>query len=241
MEIISSPVKIALLVFIGLALLIVNITYLTNLLSDEAFLKNLLVEAYGMLYDIVIIGAFVLWLNKRGEKLREIKHYNEEIDDLKHWKSDEAAHRIASIVKRLNKLGETDICLVLCHLKGADLSFVNLKGSNLKVANLQGVSLTGANLQNVDFRNADLTGADLLGANLRSANLKQVKGLTFGQLSDVGTLKDAELDDTHRMEIKKNFPCLLKIEHSGGIHISHLVMHRCKSPACPMNKQKPLS
>ncbi len=32
---------------------------------DQGFLRNILVEAHGMLFDILVIGIFILWLTKK--------------------------------------------------------------------------------------------------------------------------------------------------------------------------------
>ena len=58
---------------------------------------NVLSEAHGMVLDILVIGVGVALLNKYSEKRRDISRYQEEIDDFRHWDSDEAAYRIAGI------------------------------------------------------------------------------------------------------------------------------------------------
>ena len=55
-------------------------------------------------------------------------------------------------------------------LRGADLSYADLRGANLRDANLSYADLRGANL-----RDADLRGANLSGANLRYADLENVQ------------------------------------------------------------------
>ena len=68
-EILSSdrPILLAFFVFLGATILVVSLTgwfYAYN----AAFLENILVEAHGMLFDLLIIGVFVLWLNSKGER-----------------------------------------------------------------------------------------------------------------------------------------------------------------------------
>lgn len=59
-------------------------------------------------------------------------------------------------------------------LRGADLSWidmrgVDLSGVDLSYADLRGVDLSGVDLSGVDLRGVDLHGANLCGANLRDA------------------------------------------------------------------------
>lgn len=52
---------------------------------DFEFLENILVEAHGMLFDLLVIGVFLFWLQSLGEKRRErrlnIQRWQEEISD----------------------------------------------------------------------------------------------------------------------------------------------------------------
>lgn len=158
---------------------------------DQDFGENILVEAHGMLFDILVIGIFILWLNKQGEKHLEITRYQEEIDDFRGWESDEASHRIKGNITRLNRNGVTNIDLFGCFLAGAnlvsatlssarltdatltnaDLTFADLSSANLTRADLSGARLTRADLSNATLTNADLSGATLVGVNLTGADL----------------------------------------------------------------------
>jgi BTB/POZ domain-containing protein KCTD9 len=128
-----------------------------------------------MLLDILVIGIFILWLNRKGEKRLEIRRYREEIDDFRGWDSDEAGYRIAGNIKRLNRNGITDIRLEKCHLIKVNISDVDLSGSDLSGANLSGANLSDANLTSVDLSGTNLTSASLSGTNLTSASLTRAK------------------------------------------------------------------
>lgn len=140
------------------------------------FLKNVAVEAHGMVFDLFVIGWFVLWLNKRAEKRLDIRRYEEEIDDYRHWKEAEATHRIIGSIKRLKRNGVTDINLSHCFLQNAmlmkiDLSEADLTGADLKGAALTDAKLSGAHLNGAKLEKVDLSGANLDGAHLDCANL----------------------------------------------------------------------
>jgi BTB/POZ domain-containing protein KCTD9 len=148
---------------------------------DRPFFENIMVEAHGMLLDILVIGLFILWLNKLGEKRLENRRYHEEIDDFRYWHSEEAAYRIAGTIKRLNRNGVSSINLAYCYLariilyeanlEDADLGDANFEGTVLGRANLEGAFLGRANLKGADLAWANLKGADLMDANLKGAIL----------------------------------------------------------------------
>jgi BTB/POZ domain-containing protein KCTD9 len=213
--IVENPVATACFALIISAFLVVGATiFRFDITYDDDFLKNVLVEAHGMVLDIAVIGVFILWLNKLGEKRLEIKRYLEEIDDFRGWRSEEAGYRIAGNVRRLNRHGVTKINLSQCDLRAPYLSGINLRGANLVGANLQraslwetdlfganlreatliGADLRGAKLIGADLRGADLQGANLIWADLRGAKLQTVKNLIITQLFTVRSLVGASLD-----------------------------------------------
>jgi BTB/POZ domain-containing protein KCTD9 len=182
----TNPLLTAFAAFIVATVVVVSFTLGFYSYGGE-FLKNILVEAHGMLLDILVIGIFILWLNRKGEKRLENRRYQEEIDDFREWKSDEAGYRIAGNIRRLNRNGITNIRLEGCHLVKVNLSYANLSRANLFNANLSGAKLGDANLSRAQLSVADLnlranlsgaylSGADLsyailLGANLSGDNL----------------------------------------------------------------------
>ncbi len=58
-----------------------------------------------MLFDILVIGIFILSLNRLAEKRIENQRYIDEIDDFRGWRSKEAAYKIAGNIRRLNRNG----------------------------------------------------------------------------------------------------------------------------------------
>jgi hypothetical protein len=170
----EGPVRLALYVFALVTVIVIAISFR---LYNKEFFEGVLVEAHGMLFDLLVIGVFVLWLNKLGERRLTIRRYREEIEDFLGWDSDEAMHRIAGNIKRLNREGVTKIWLVRAYLPRANLSLADLRDTNLRGAQLTKADLSGAQLDNADLheanlRRADLIGADLIGADLRDANLR---------------------------------------------------------------------
>ena len=171
-SLISSEVRISLLILI-IAFLAINLTtfLFTEYYSQRSFLESLLSNLNTMVFDIAIILCLTTWLINKSERRKEIQRYEDEIDDLRNWKSDEASHRIRGIIFRLNKLGVTKIDLYQCFLEGANLNDADLSGANLLGAECSNASLSEANLSRVILTQAILKGAKFYGTNLRDALL----------------------------------------------------------------------
>lgn len=201
-----------------------------GLYNHADFWENIIVESHGLLFDILffglVIGYFDYKRKKEVEKAQEeelkrrelarladldrreeerkqdiIRGYQEELEDFRGWKGEEAAFRVAGIVKRLLKEGIEDIDLSNLHVgqlvqivgsKGKEMiemalrenrEFCSLEGASLREADLR-----GANLPQVNLRNANLWGANLQGARLPLVNL-QMANLQSANLEGAVLLK----------------------------------------------------
>ena len=170
----ESPLKLSMWVFAIALFIVVSFSYFYGDYSTEGYWQNVRVEAHGMLFDLLILGVFVYWLNSLGEKQRIIKRYQEEIKDYLGWDEPEAMFRIVGNIKRLNREGVSNINLSRANLKGAFLIEINLQKAFLIGAELQEAYLFMANLSEADLRSANLHNANLEEANLRGANLHNV-------------------------------------------------------------------
>jgi len=83
--------------------------------------QGVYVEATGFLFDLLFFGvalAFILhWQNRK----HDIARHQEEIQDFKRWDSEEGRLRISGAVRRLARMGKTDIDFV--GMKLSDFSF----------------------------------------------------------------------------------------------------------------------
>ena len=185
------------MVFLALASLIVPLSFFFWLTDAQGFLTNVVAEAHGTLFDLFIIGWFLMWLSRRAERAMVIRRYREQIDDFLGWKSPTASHRIALNLRRLNRAGRTsDFRLTEAYvndarlnavklirsdlwgssfknasLEGADLTASNLGGSNFAGAHLQHTILTSVDARGAIFEDAGMKDAVLIKADLRGANL----------------------------------------------------------------------
>lgn len=167
--------------------------------------KDVLVEAHGLLMDLLVFGCLILWFNQRRDKRSQIRHYQETLMDLSAWDSREGVLRKVGTLNRLIDVGvETIPPLDYIQLPEANLQGIYLPGVDLAFANLQHGFLNGTHLRNAVLSGADLSYAclayavledtDLRGTNLSNVDLEGVKlagavlGLyTAGQLSSQGS------------------------------------------------------
>ncbi len=187
----TSAVSISIAVFVIASLIV---THISRNYYDGDFMENVLVEAHGMLFDILVIGVLILFLNKLVEKRIENRRHLDEIDDFRGWESEEAAYRIAGNLRRLKRngyKGEIDLknCYLGCvdmkkdslleyfkkYLTGIDLVEGDLQSAKLNDADLQSARLMKANLHLAYLRSADLRGADCQDANLMHTILTEAK------------------------------------------------------------------
>jgi len=134
-------------------------------------LDGFLVEANGMVFDLLVFGVLLSIYEALREKRDKIERLHEEIYDYRGWDEKEATFRIVGAVKRLNKLGVSKIDLHRCFLKKADLQGVNLYKANLEEANLEEAKLGGINLEEANLADAQIKDTILANANLKNAIL----------------------------------------------------------------------
>lgn len=164
-HIITNPILITILVFIIVLTIIVTITMKHGYYSDR-FKENILVEAHGVVFDIFILGVVVLWLQQKGKNKMDKKRYQNEIDDFRGWKSEEAARRIRGNIRRLNSFGLTKIDINNCYLRNMDLRNTDLTGSYGWGADLSWTDLRFSKFSKGNYEYADFSYSNLSEANL---------------------------------------------------------------------------
>lgn len=164
------------LIFMLVSISLFAVAHYNNFYNDPGWVNDVLVEAHGMWFDIVVLGLLAAVLGLSTERKQNIQRYSEEIEDFLAWESDESAHRIAGNIRRLNRLGVSPKNLRGVNLSNIDLHGVDLSGTDLSKAKLLDTILTEAVLLNADLSGADLTDAHLKKTDLRGASLINVKG-----------------------------------------------------------------
>lgn len=176
-SIIEKPALTSFVVLIFLSFIVLGLSANYYLNDFNNFIRGVLEEAHGMLFDLAIIGILIYWLNENGAKRLRIRTYKDEIDDFRLWESEEAAFRTVGNIKRLNRHKIYNINLVNCYLAKTNLSYVILKGSNLNSANVSNSNLVQCNLEGTrlnqtNFENSNLNHVFMQKAYASGANFK---------------------------------------------------------------------
>ena len=123
------------------------------------------------IFDLAVLIFLINLLTSLQDKRRNIKKWEEEIDDYRGWNEPEAMYRNVGNIIRLLRNKARYLNLHKCYLKGATLDSTNLKGAYLALADLSAASLRSSNLSSAELWNANLTGANLFYADLSNTNL----------------------------------------------------------------------
>ncbi len=154
---------------------------------------DILVEAHGLIFDLFVFGILITIFDFLRNRRDNRSRYNEEIEDLIGWKSEEAKVKILAKVKRLYNLGQrrfflsnaylkranlsdydlTDSVIVLTNIKKGSFVRSNLKNARLTASKLQKVYFTSAHLENTDLSNSNCKGAHFTDTNLLNTNFKK--------------------------------------------------------------------
>jgi len=168
-DILERPLVTNSLVLLAVAILVVGASLPFYINNFHDFIKEVLAEAHGMIFDIAIIGMLIYWLNMKGEMRRQVRSYKDEIDDFRLWESEEAAFRTAGNIKRLNRHKIYNLELVNCYLAKTNLNEVKLMGANLNYANLINSKMQEANLQSARLNQTKFENCNINKGNFRNA------------------------------------------------------------------------
>ncbi len=183
---------------IGIAFLI--LIPLGYLYGGKEYKGNVLVEAHGLLFDLLVFG--ILWSlydtmkkqdendkKEENERRLRIERHQEQIDYLRHWKSDEAKFIIRGHIQSLNKEKITKI-----DMSHIDISGLENKGSQkLRIENLK---LDGSTLHH----------SNLSHLNLLKPSFNNMKYCSYSQFVGIITMK-AEFKNSHLQEV--DFSCAI--------------------------------
>lgn len=154
---------------------------------DFGFIEGVLVEAHGMLMDIVVFAGLFVVSNHFLDKQRRIQAILDELSDFRFWKSELARKKNAGNIKRLKTLGRKQVDLYSCdfemeHLKEfefidsdfncATFSRCHLSECTFRNVNFRGASFAKSTIVNCRFLNCNLDGANFFDANLLNNDFK---------------------------------------------------------------------
>lgn len=178
----EKPITTTIIILALLSIVVFGLSAYYYRNKPDEYIESVLNEAHGMIFDLGIIGILLFWLNKKGEKRVNIKRCEDDIDDIRFWKSEEATYKLKGYIKRLINNGIHKIELYNCYLKNINLNHARLAFSNLNYADLTDASLVKTNFQNARmnqtvFRRASLNTTHFEYAMLTGAIFEEAKGV----------------------------------------------------------------
>jgi uncharacterized protein YjbI with pentapeptide repeats len=155
--------------------------------SFDPIQQGVYIEAWGTVFDIVVVGIILSLFANWRERKERVERYLEEIDDFKKWDCEEARLRIAGNIRRLAKLGVTNMDLsgiVLRNFRFGAQDIESLKGAQFNQGlRLDRMSKNASQLEEVDFMFVNCSGTVFSRSFAKSAGL----GLVGKNLNFVGT------------------------------------------------------
>jgi uncharacterized protein YjbI with pentapeptide repeats len=146
--------------------------------------KGVYIDAWGALLDVLLVAVILVIFETVRQQRERIERQLEEIEDYKKWDSEQARLRIAGSIRRLAKLGKTDIDfggLVLRNFEFKNEGIQSLRGAIFNQGRLfdntvlEEVDFSYLDCRSVAFSRSVLGTADfgLIGKNLyfRASNL----------------------------------------------------------------------
>lgn len=140
---------------IGIGLLTIDFNFIKEGKHSD-FLENLLVEAHGVLGDLLIFGFLLSIYDVVKNKKDKIERYKEELHDYRGWREKEALIRITGILGRLDKIGYNNKDYSALYLIGRRFVETDLSNCSFHLADLYNTYFKHCNLKNCDFSGADL-------------------------------------------------------------------------------------
>lgn len=218
------------LIAAGIAILAL---WLLDIIDNNFSWHDILVEAHGMFYDLLVFGILLALYEQFKNKKDTIKRYKEELNDYRGWTEGEAAYRVAGIIRRLKKEGQKEINYSNLHLGELETNLVvELIRKKTPIASLVNADLREANLIEVNLFNAKLQYANLSKANLSRAYLERAN-LSGANLQDANfqnaELQEANLQGANLRDVNLQYAALMHINLQGCI------MHNAKLKGSDLN------
>lgn len=132
-------------------------------LYNKDFWENVLVEAHGMVFDILIIGVIVVWLDTRRTTFNEKKSMLNELSDMSYLDLPEVNHRKVGMMHRLNKLGVESF-----NIDELIIAEVRVKRLNVGASTLNNLKVMRSSISESHFTKTALLRADFSDTQIKS-------------------------------------------------------------------------
>ena len=170
-----APIRVGVAAFV---LVFIIITLLDFFVFENVPIiwQGAITEAHGLLFDILLFGILILWIDEKRTLRSNTRDYLNALDRLRTWRQPEASHKHSEHIIKLLGMGVKPtklqhMFLVRAQLNNLGLINVKFRKSEMSGANLQDTKLNGSDLSGAVLSCAHLGRADLRGANLEGADL----------------------------------------------------------------------
>lgn len=197
--------------------------------GEDAFYQTIVMGMYNSLLDFAVFSILLTVLLKRQERADTVQRYLDDLDACRFWFSDQAAHRLRSLIQLLQDEGEYSLDLTKCYI-----SEIILKKLRYEKCRMMGAVFSGSNLEQSTFVACNFQGAYCEKSLLRkctfqACSLRLLKGREVDMRSS--SLQDCDLelcdftDADLRFAIIKN--CSLKKVTFSGCNLERTNLLGC--------------
>jgi uncharacterized protein YjbI with pentapeptide repeats len=139
-------------------------------LYSKEFFEHLLAEAHGALFDLLVVGILVLWLERRHAQGKQVKELERTIADLRYYRGSDASYRTYGIIRKLVDLGRHAI-----DLPEGDMHELRVEALQLNGSNVRAVNFSNSRLIRCEFVNCECDAVIFAGAELRETRFTDVR------------------------------------------------------------------
>ncbi|RYV01806.1 hypothetical protein SOPP22_15740 [Shewanella sp. OPT22] len=155
-------------------------------LYNRGFWENVLVEAHGLLFDILIIGVIVVWLDtKRAQSDEKVTTLNN-LSDVSYLDLPEVNLRKVGMIHRLNNLDVFQFSINQLVISGARVIELTSKFSSLNQLKAKKTEITSSNFINTQLIKSDFSESLIRTTKFLKCEMKktvfidsQVRGVDF--------------------------------------------------------------
>lgn len=175
----DSPVKTAIMIAMLTVIPIVLITGFWDFVSStilpntriglyqKGFWENILVEAHGMVIELVIVGVLVIWLDSRRSKNSEINKLNEDLVDYAQLDFPEINVKKLGHIKRLNAAGIMQI-----NVQNLALNSLNIREVCIRDSKTIGLKVSNGTISNSSFINVQMRSSNFEHTTIKNSKFK---------------------------------------------------------------------
>jgi uncharacterized protein YjbI with pentapeptide repeats len=136
-------------------------------LYEKDFWENILVEAHGMVIELVIVGVLVIWLDSRRSANSEILRLNEDLVDYAQLDFPEINVKKLGHIKRLNAAGVMQI-----NVQNLSLNSLNVRGVNICDSKIIGLKISNGMVSNSSFINVQMRSSNFESTTIKSSKFE---------------------------------------------------------------------